>query len=177
VPGGSAPKPPRFSEPSGYIEGGQKRWRLIHGSIAKAEQTFAAATGTVATGRLQRCKNCVRGKQNSHGPRAQRFSTYHAVIAAGCSSALPASFSPRDSEDTPIGNLTQAPCGRGMTLGRGVNEPSVCGRNHPSCTHPSRTTDPRQEAATVYKRPEHALVIRHVASCRELMQHANRPAA
>ena len=42
--GDAAPKPPEFSEPSGYIEGGRERWRLIHCSIAKAEQAFAAAT-------------------------------------------------------------------------------------------------------------------------------------
>ena len=60
---GACPRSTGFSEPSGYIEGGAGKVRLIHGSIAKAEQTFAAATRSEATGKVSTLhKNCVRGK-------------------------------------------------------------------------------------------------------------------
>ena len=62
-----------------YIEGGRARWRLLVQS--RKPKTFAAATGSVVTGKSQRCKNCVRGNQIPIGRRAKGPSTYNSVIA------------------------------------------------------------------------------------------------
>ena len=125
---GRCPHTPEIFGAIGVHRGWEGKVAIVKAQSQKPK-TFAAATGSVVTGKSQRRKNCIRGNRNPHGRRDR--SSLDAPLGlslAGCFPALPASFSPSDFEDTPNFDFIQAL--------RGYRTPRAW-----TCCFDSQTTD------------------------------------